>query len=97
MGEIEEWFLMEFGHLGFSLTHTLYDATTFVPCKKVMYHNRMTNIRISPDMAQDITCHYPMDAEYEYKSLLRGVVEQFLEINKRDFKPIKQITKLNFK
>jgi hypothetical protein len=94
MGEIVEWFLREFGHLGFDVTPIIYDPFTFTPVRKVTYRNRMTNILITPEITNDISSGFGgiPDPVVEYKQLLREAVYEFL----RTFTPIKKITKLKF-
>lgn len=98
MGEIVEWFLTEFGHLGFDVTPIIYDPFTFTPVRKVTYRNRVINILITPEIANDISGGFARipDPVVEYKQLLREVVYRFLTELKRDFTPIKEITKLKF-
>lgn len=101
MGEIEEWFLEEFGHLGFSTTPTLYDPYTFTPSKGVMYDSRLTNIKIIPELANDISGGFvPLpDPVVEYKQLLREAAEQFLinnGITTTDFTPNRNIIRFRF-
>lgn len=100
MGEIETWFLEEFGHLGFTVTPTLYNPFDFTPSKGVMYNDRMTNIKIVPEMVQDISGGFvPLpDPVVEYKQLLREAVELFLNENgiSADFTPNKNITRFRF-
>jgi hypothetical protein len=112
LSEIEEWFLEEFGHLGFSITPTTYDPFTFVPHKGVMYRtdqgDRLTHIKITPDMIHDLNSYFRLDSEQEYKNLLRMAVTDFLENQTYraewvtpqptviDFTPKKKITKFRF-
>ena len=37
MNEIEEWFLEEFGHLGFDLTPMMYNPDWFSPYRGILY------------------------------------------------------------
>lgn len=91
MGEIETWFLGEFGHLGFDVTPMIYDPFTFTPVRKVTYRNRMTNILITPEMSGGY-----FEPIVEYKQLLIYSIDRFLTEQKRDFTPIKKISKLKF-
>ena len=95
MDEIEEWFLMEFGHLGFETTPTMYDSDTFTPIKKVIYNNRMTNITIT-DLSNYDDIIGGQDVREEYKHLLRALINSFLNEEKETFTPDKRITKFNF-
>jgi hypothetical protein len=64
MNEMEEWFLNEFGHLGFSLTHLMYNPENFVPLRGVLYtypindlgYRRCVKLRtsITPELANDL-------------------------------------------
>lgn len=98
MGEIEEWFEREFGHLGFDLTPTMYDPFSFVPCRKVMYGGMMTHIKVTPELANDLSGGFvPLpDPVEEMRNLIRGEIMRFLDENPRDFTPKKRITKFNF-
>lgn len=91
--EIEEWFLTEFGHLGFIVTPTLYNPNTFIPIRKVIYNNRMTNITIT-NLCDDIIGG--QDVGEEYKHLLRALINNFLNEEKETFTPDKKITKFKF-
>jgi hypothetical protein len=80
MNEIEEWFLNEFGYLGFSLTPTLYDPQTFLPIKKVIFMNMNTNIDLKPGQPTHL--------------LMAKMLKFLRKINKdKDFRPIKKINK----
>jgi hypothetical protein len=96
--EIVEWFLGEFGHLGFDVTPIIYNPFSFIPRRKVTYYNRVTNISITPEIANDISGGFAgiPDPVVEYKQLLREAVYRFLDERKRVFTPIKKITKLKF-
>tara|TARA_Y100000389_G_C17467740_1_gene527239 strand:- start:2650 stop:2955 length:306 start_codon:yes stop_codon:yes gene_type:complete len=100
MDEIEEWFLEEFGHLGFSTTPTLYNPFDFTPSKGVMYNDRLTNIKIIPEMVNDISGGFvPLpNPVVEYKQLLREAVELFLNENgvTTDFTPNRNIIRFRF-
>lgn len=66
MDEIEEWFLNELGHLGFSLTPTMYnpDNNFFAPYRGVLYtypindlgYRRCVKLRtsVTPELANDL-------------------------------------------
>jgi hypothetical protein len=95
MNEIEEWFLGEFGHLGFSVTPTLYDVASLTPFRKVIYENTpVPNIRITPELI-DISASYNDDSMHLVKQLIVEKILIFLrEINKdKDFKPIQKLNK----
>ena len=108
MGEIERWFLEEYSRYGFSIGQTLYDPYTFSPMKPVMLTThqgqRMTRIKIVPEMADDVTLPGGRDPNDDFKDIItQQMTEQYGEyiINEcwdkpLDFKPIKDISKLNF-
>jgi hypothetical protein len=105
MGEIEEWFEREFGHLGFDLTPTMYNPNDFSPQRGVIYNDgtsnlcdMMTHIKIIPELANDLSGGFvPLpDPVEEMRNLIRGEIMRFLDENPRDFTPKKRITKFNF-
>ncbi len=85
MGEIEEWFEIEFSHLGFSLSPLMYDTTNFSPMRGVMFESvdglRMTRIRITPELVNDVSgWGVPNDFfVQELKELVRQEIYRFLE------------------
>ena len=95
MEEITEWFLNEFGHLGFSLTPIMHIPTTFTPFKVVKfkpYNGPMivTRLRIAP-IFEDII---GVDIETEYKYIVTQEIHRFLEEQGiKDFKPKQKINK----
>ena len=96
MDEISQWFLNEFGHLGFSLTPIMYDPDTFfTPLKRVTfkpYNGPMivTRIRISTIIADTLG----EDIETEYKYIITQEIHRFLEEEGiKDFKPKQKINK----
>ena len=91
MNEITEWFLLEFGHLGFDVTPTMYNPNNFTPIKGVLWRRHdgayiITNIKITTELITDV----------EYKLLLIDAVNNFLESQgyRKDFTPNKKINKL---
>ena len=49
MEELSEWFLEEFGHLGFDLTPMIYCPESFTPVRKVIYEGEeVPYLQISP-------------------------------------------------
>ena len=90
--------MREFGHLGFELTPVLYNPFDFTPSKGVMYGNRMTHIKITPELANDLSGGFvPLpDPVEEQRNLIRTEIMRFLEENSKDFTPRKIITKLKF-
>ena len=97
MGEMEEWFLNEYGHLGFTTTPTIYNPFSFTPIKKIMYNGRLTNISVVPELVNDISGGFvPFDSTQDYKVLLNDAVSRFLNEYQRTFTPVKNITKFNF-
>jgi len=95
MDEISQWFLNEFGYLGFSLTPIMYNPDTFTPLKRVRfkpYNGPMivTRIRIST-IIEDIIGE---DIETEYKYIVTQEIHRFLEEQGiKDFKPKHKINK----
>jgi hypothetical protein len=99
----EEWFLSEFGRYGFSLSPTMYDPFTFMPCKAVMVADgcglRKTSIKITPELSDDLRgWGVPYDHHVEgLRELIRMEIRrQYGHLIDRDFKPNKIIPKLNF-
>jgi hypothetical protein len=85
MEEIEEWFLNEFGHLGFSVTPTLYNPDTFEPHKGVLFGGRNVGINLITEYVIDL------DVKTEYKNMITQLICGFLEeYTTIDFKPIKK-------
>jgi hypothetical protein len=91
MDEVSEWFLEEFGYLGFDVTPIMYNPDTFTPIRGVLWRRHdgayiITNIKITTELITDV----------EYKSLLRDAVNNFLESQgyREDFTPNKKINKL---
>jgi hypothetical protein len=84
MNDIVEWFENEFGSFGFIVSQvTVYDPHTFSPFREVLWRHpngeiKITRIRVTPDLANDISHSY-LDSEIEYKLLLIDAVEKFLE------------------
>lgn len=95
MNEIEEWFLEEFGHLGFSLTPTVYDPESFMPYKKIMYENTITHMRITPDLANDLNAWSlaGVDHAEEHRQIVVEQMLNFLRENKKDFKPTQKLNR----
>ena len=97
MNEIEEWFLNEFGHLGFSLTHTMCSPESFEPFRKVIYENEVIpHIKITPEVSNDVTGGFvPLpDPVREVKQLIAEQLLLFLEEKKpKDFKPMQKLNK----
>jgi len=94
---MEEWFLNEFGHLGFSLTHLMYCPEWFAPFRKVIYENEtIPHIKIIPTVVNDVTGGFvPLpDPVLEIKQLIAEQLLLFLEEKKgKDFKPIQKLNK----
>ncbi len=94
---MEEWFLNEFGHLGFDLTPMIYCPESFEPFRVVIYENEVIpNIRITPALANDVTGGFvPLpDPVREVKQLIAEQLLLFLEERKpKDFKPIQKLSK----
>lgn len=97
MNEIEEWFLNEFGHLGFDLTPMMYNPEWFTPVRKVIYEGEVVPyIQITPYVSQDITGGFvPLpDPIIELRNYIRETLLRFLEERKlKDFKPIQKLNK----
>ena len=94
---MEEWFLNEFGHLGFDLTPMIYCPESFEPFRRVIYENEVIpNIRITPALANDVTGGFvPLpDPVREVKQLIAEQLLLFLKERKpKDFKPIQKLSK----
>lgn len=76
MGEIERWFEDTLGHLGFSLTPTMYNPENFTPIRGILYthpinggQRRCVKLRtsVTPELVHDIS---GIDVVQEYKDLL---------------------------
>lgn len=95
MSEIEEWFLREFGELGFSVGPLIYDPFTFAPYKKIMYNNQLTRLTITLNMINDSLGY---DLIEDYKETLTISVERFLYKNgiSTNFTPNRSITRFRF-
>ena len=95
MNEIEEWFLNEFGHLGFSLTPMIYCPESFEPFRRVIYENEvLPHIRITPEVAQDLSSDFGVNVVEELRNYIREVLLRFLEERKdKDFKPMQKLNK----
>lgn len=98
MGEIGEWFLNEFGHLGFDLTPIIYCPDAFEPFRRVIYENEVIpHIRIIPEgLAVDVRGGFvPLpDPVREVKQLIVEELLRFLEERKgKDFKPKQKLNK----
>ena len=97
MNEIEEWFLEEFGHLGFDLTPMIYCPESFEPFRRVIYENEVVPyIKITPEVANDVTGGFvPLpDPTIEYKILIGETLLLFLKERKgKDFKPKQKLNK----
>ena len=96
MNEIEEWFLEEFGHLGFELTPMVYCPYSFDPVRKVIYRGEeVPHMRIATRLlAHDLSSAFDVDVVEEYRTLVRQGVLRFLENRKdKDFKPMQKLNK----
>ena len=98
MNEIEEWFLEEFGHLGFDLTPMMYNPESFTPVRKVIYEGEeVPYLQITPEVAQDLPLqqlYFGVDVVEELRNYIREVLLRFLENRKdKDFKPIQKLNK----
>lgn len=95
MEELSEWFLEEFGHLGFDLTPMMYNPDTFQPLKAVLWKSISgdvikTNLRIAP-IFEDIIGE---DMEAEYKNIVTQEIYRFLEEHDiKDFKPTQKLNR----
>ena len=96
MNEIEEWFLEEFGHLGFDLTPMMYNPESFTPVRRVIYEGEVIPfLQITPEIARDLSSAFlGVDVVEEYRNLIRERLLQFLEERKpKDFKPMQKLNK----
>lgn len=96
----EEWFLSEFGRYGFTLSMTMYDPNTFVPCKMVVLPNGIrSRIKITPDLSNDLQA-WGMTYDHHVEALRElvrmEIRRQYGHLLSQDFKPIEKIPKLNF-
>ena len=94
MEELSEWFLEEFGHLGFTLTPMMCHPDTFQPLKGVIWKSVsgdvITNLRIAP-IFEDIIGE---DMEAEYKNIVTQEIYRFLEEHDiKDFKPTQKLNR----
>ena len=88
MNEIEEWFLGELGHLGFSLTPTMYNPENFAPFKSILYtypindqgNRRCVKLRtlVIPDLVQDVV-GIGIDMVEDYKDLIVRELQREVE------------------
>jgi len=97
MNEIEEWFLEEFGPLGFGLTTMMYCPEWFAPFRRVIYENEVVpHIKIITEVSNDVTGGFvPLpDPVREVKQLIAEQLLLFLEERKgKDFKPMQKLNK----
>jgi hypothetical protein len=97
MNELEEWFLEEFGPLGFSLTTIMCSPESFEPFRRVIYENEVIpHIKIIPEVSNDVTGGFvPLpDPVREVKQLIAEQLLLFLEEKKpKDFKPTQKLNK----
>jgi len=97
MNELEEWFLEEFGPLGFDLTPMMYCPEWSAPFRKVIYENEtIPHIKIITEVSNDVTGGFvPLpDPVLEIKQLIVEQLLLFLEEKKgKDFKPIQKLNK----
>ena len=88
MNEIEEWFLEEFGHLGFVLTPTMYNSENLPPVKSISYtypindqgNRRCVKLRtcVTPDLVQDVV-GIGIDMVEDYKDLIVRELQREVE------------------
>ena len=88
MNEIEEWFLGELGHLGFSLTPTMHNPENFAPIKGILYtypindqgNRRCVKLRtyVTPDLVQDFV-GIGIDMAEDYKDLIVRELQREVE------------------
>jgi len=95
MNEIEEWFLEEFGHLGFDLTPMMYCPVSFVPARRVIYEGEeVPHVRITPEIVQDLSSDWCLGTVEELRNIVRVTLLRFLEERKpKDFKPTQKLNK----
>ena len=93
MNELEEWFLEEFGPLGFSLTPMMYSPESYEPFLEVIYEGEvLPHIKITPELAMDLSDIYGVDAVGEYRNLVRSLILRE-EKKPKDFKPTQKLNK----
>lgn len=88
MNEIEEWFLEEFGHLGFELTSMVYNPENFEPIKSILYrypindqgNRRCVKLRtcLTPELVQDVV-GIGIDMVEDYKDLIVRELQREVE------------------
>ena len=88
MNEIEEWFLGELGHLGFSLTHTMHNPENFAPIKGILYtypindqgNRRCVKLRtyVTTDLVQDVV-GIGIDMAEDYRDLIVRELQREVE------------------
>ena len=88
MNEIEEWFLNELGHLGFSLTPTMYNPENFAPIKGILYtypindqgNRRCVKLRtyVTPYLVQDVV-GIGIDMAEDYRDLIVRELQREVE------------------
>jgi hypothetical protein len=105
MEEIEQWFEDTLGHLGFSLTPTMYNPDTFAPIRGILYtypidnqgHRRSVKLRTS---VTPLLYHHHRQLLVE--ELVREIERSGLPMpnfgtpKPIDFSPIKEITRFKF-
>ena len=88
MNEIVEWFLEEFGHLGFDLTPMMYNPDWFSPYRGILYtypindqgNRRCVKLRtyLTPDLVQDVV-GIGIDMVEDYKDLIVRELQREVE------------------
>ena len=99
---MDEWFLEEFGPYGFTVTHTVYNPDTFIPCKQVIHPNGFkTSINLTPDLINDINGWSLPSKEWvieEHKVIIREyLLSTYPEVfEKKDFTPKQRLEQFKF-
>jgi hypothetical protein len=88
MDELTEWFLGELGHLGFSLTPTMYNPENFAPIKSILYtypindqgNRRCVKLRtyVTTDLVQDVV-GIGIDMAEDYRDLIVRELQREVE------------------
>ena len=88
MNEIEEWFLEEFGHLGFDLTPMMYNPDWFSPYRGILYtypindqgNRRCVKLRtyVTPELTQDVL-GIGIDMAEDYRDLIVRQLQREVE------------------
>lgn len=93
-----QWLTDTMSQYGFVMSEVMYDVLSFAPYRLITHPNKNGYIKYSPELAQDLSACYNIDAEAEHKFLL---LEQFRLVfgdyeSLLDFKPIQKLDRFSF-